>query len=97
MYEHLESWRYSVENIIDENDENDAFNSATNYDDSVHDESDFEWERLSEFSSSDSETDSEDSDWDPWLLCFISILIHTIGRGKFRQYYVLFVYVIRQK
>ena len=55
----------TVENISDENDENDAFNSATNYDDSVHDESDFEWECLSEFSSSDSETDSEDSDWDP--------------------------------
>ena len=55
----------TVENISDENDESDAFNSATNYDDSVHDESDFEWEHLSEFSSSESETDSEDSDWDP--------------------------------
>ena len=56
----------TVENISDlVTDENDTFNSATNYDDSVHDESDFEWERLSEFSSSDSETDSEDSDWDP--------------------------------
>ena len=56
----------TVENISDlATDENDTFNSATNYDDSVHDENDFEWERLSEFSSSDSETESEDSDWDP--------------------------------